>query len=526
MIHPVFLLIFSILMLVMIILQSLQQEKVFVLRLIFVFVFVFGNAMLTFLTFNETIELASLSMLNQQLYLAYTILVFFILVILILGLFKSSTLKSNHYALFIKAMKNSKFNMYFIIDHKERLKDISIGFLLELGLEKEDALGKKLSQTLSKTIRLQQLNNEDATPKDLQNFLLTYKKTVKPSQTDVLEMIFLNALGERTLIRFILQPVFVFSKFRGLVAVGEKKTNIEMIAVEKELEQSNLELESIRHKFVAVLELTKEGLFSIDLNTQEIWMNEPASQLFQLGSETSPYETFLHRLVKEDQEKRDQIINRLSYEAPTYEFKYRILKENQTVWIVEKGKYLFDNNAEKMIMGTIKEVQTKHFIASNIDVLDALKTYHDIEVDLQKKKNNQQFFDILYISMHNLNDLNLKYGRDVGNMFLSEYIKQMRKTFISESGDIYRMSGSRFIVLITDPRRVENLEKGLQTGTHFMDVAMQYGTIRDQLQVNAVMMESTHVKHINEALKQMEQQLMTLRVGMQKKSTIRLYDEI
>ena len=177
-------------------------------------------------------------------------------------------------------------------------------------------------------------------------------------------------------------------------------------------------------------------------------------------------------------------------------------------------------------MGTIKELQTKHFLASNIDVLDALKTYHDIEVDLQKKKNNQQFYDILYISMHNLNELNLKHGRDVGNMFLSEYIKQMRKTFISESGDIYRMSGSRFIVLITDPRRVDNLEKGLQTGTHFMDVALQYGTIREQLQVNAVMMESTLVKHIQETLKYMEQQLITLRVGMQKKSTMRLYDEI
>ena len=88
------------------------------------------------------------------------------------------------------------------------------------------------------------------------------------------------------------------------------------------------------------------------------------------------------------------------------------------------------------------------------------------------------------------------------------------------------MSGSRFIVLITDPRRVDNLEKGLQTGTHFMDVALQYGTIREQLQVNAVMMESTLVKHIQETLKYMEQQLITLRVGMQKKSTMRLYDEI
>jgi hypothetical protein len=166
MIHPIYLFIFSILMLIMIILQSLQQEKVFVLRLIFVFVFVFGNALLTYLTFNETIVLEALSTLNQQLYLAYTILVFFILLLLILSLFKSSTLKSNHYALFIKAMKNSKFNMYFILDQKDKLKDISIGFLNELGLEKEDSLGKKLNQILSKTIRLQQLNNEDATHKD------------------------------------------------------------------------------------------------------------------------------------------------------------------------------------------------------------------------------------------------------------------------------------------------------------------------------------------------------------------------
>ncbi len=129
MIHPIFLFVFSILMLVMIILQSLQQEKVFVLRLVFVFVFVFGNSMLTYLTFNETIVLESLSTLNQQVYLAYVVLVFLILLVLILSLFKSSTLKSNHYALFIKAMKNSKFNMYFILDQKERLKDVSIGFL-------------------------------------------------------------------------------------------------------------------------------------------------------------------------------------------------------------------------------------------------------------------------------------------------------------------------------------------------------------------------------------------------------------
>ena len=136
--------------------------------------------------------------------------------------------------------------MYFIIDQKEKIKDLSIGFLNEIGMEKEDTINKKFNHILSKTIRLQQLNNQDASPKDLQNFFSTYKKTVKPSQTDILELIFLNALGERSLIRFILQPVFVFSSYKGVVAVGEKKTDIELIAVEKELELSNQELESIR----------------------------------------------------------------------------------------------------------------------------------------------------------------------------------------------------------------------------------------------------------------------------------------
>ncbi len=525
MIHPIFLLVFSILMLVMVILQSLQQEKVYVVRLIFVFVFVFGNATLTYLTVNNTIALEALSAEWQQLYLVYTILVFVLLMSFIYSLFRASTLKSNHYSIFVKAMKTSKFNMYYVLDQKEKVKDISVGFLQELGLDKEDVIGKKLNQTLAKSIRIQQLNNEDATAKDIQLFFNKYKKTVQPNQTDILEIVFLNALGERSLIRFMIQPVFVFAKFRGLVAVGEKKTDIELIAVEKELEQSNLELESIRHKFIAVLELSKEGLFSIDLNKKEIWMNNTASQLFQFGSENTPYETFLHRMVKEDQEKREQIILRLSAEAPTYEFKYRILRDNQTVWLVEKGKYLFDNHEKGIIMGTIQAVQTKHFQASNIEILDALKTYHEIEIDLGKKLNNQQFFDILFVSIHNLNALNLKYGRDVGNMFLSEYIKQMRKTFISESGDIYRMSGSRFIILITDPRRVDLLEKGLSSGTHFMDVSMQYGNIRDQLEVNAVMMESTYVKNIQETLRLLEERLLTLRVGMQKRSTLRLYDE-
>ena len=45
---------------------------------------------------------------------------------------------------FIKGVKNTKWNVYYVVDHKERIKDISISLLRELNLDKADVVGKKL----------------------------------------------------------------------------------------------------------------------------------------------------------------------------------------------------------------------------------------------------------------------------------------------------------------------------------------------------------------------------------------------
>ena len=38
-------------------------------------------------------------------------------------------------------------------------------------------------------------------------------------------------------------------------------------------------------------------------------------------------------------------------------------------------------------------------------------------------------------------------------MLMAEYIKKMRMSFVTESGDIFRLSGIEFAVTITDPRK-------------------------------------------------------------------------
>ena len=51
----------------------------------------------------------------------------------------------------------------------------------------------------------------------------------------------------------------------------KRKTDFDLLAVEKELNERSGELESIRHKFIATLELSEEGLFYIDLDERTIW---------------------------------------------------------------------------------------------------------------------------------------------------------------------------------------------------------------------------------------------------------------
>jgi GGDEF domain-containing protein len=316
--------------------------------------------------------------------------------------------------------------------------------------------------------------------------------------------------------------VYVLGSYKGRIVVGEKKTDLEMMAVEKELEQSNQELDSIRHKFIAILELSEEGLFSIDFKTQKVWLSTFVTKLLQLGLDELDIDAFKTLIHSEDLEKRQALINRLNEDNPTYEITYRIKSKDKYLWIRENGKKLYEDIGNDVVMGVITEVKTKHFMASDIQTLDEVKTYHQITPFLSKRKLENKYFEVLYVSLYNLPQINDRYGRDVGNMFISEYVKQLKKTFITETGDIFRMSGSSFIVVITDPRKIEMFESGLQTKGPFMDVQMNYGNIQTELKVHAVIMSHQHIKDIDQTLLKLRDTLRVLGTPMRPEPVIRV----
>jgi GGDEF domain-containing protein len=519
MLAPYYLLAITALMFFIVILQSVQQEKIFVFKMILGIVYVFFTAIMSYVGLEQV-----LAMLGNNVYIGIQVYIYLASIILLYQAFKHATLKSNHYALFIKAIKNSKFNVYYIVDNQERIKDVSLGFLQEIALEKEDVIGKKLQHVLSKAIRIKSLDQKEATLKELTTYYQQYKKSARMHQADVQDITFLNAMGELTYFHFILQPVFVLGKYRGRVAIGEKKTDLEMLAVEKELEESNKELESIRLKFIATLELTEEGLFSINLLDETMWLSQPLTTILSFQTEEISLDIFKQRIFKEDVEKRDYTISKLSETDPNYEITYRIRVKEAFIWVREKGKVLIDGDAIKSIMGAIYEVKTKHFMNSDIPTLDEVSTYHHVYAHVKSLKEENKFFELLYVQMHNLPQINDTYGRDVGNLFISEYVKQLKKTFVSESGNIFRMSGSTFLVTITDPRKIDMLNKGMDTKGPFMDVVMNYGNIQTSLKVRAVLLEGSLVKDTDTSLAKMKETLYTLATQMRKETVTRLYD--
>lgn len=519
MLHPYYLAAFTLMIVFIVTLQSYQQERFLVTKFSISIIQLAVSIVIAVVGENTVKEM--------NLEFGYTVFTIYILVFFMFELytsFKNASLKSNHYELFVKAIKNSKFNVYYIVDQTEKIKDVSLGFLQEISLEKEEVIGKKISQILSKTIRIKLIDGVEATNKDFQQWATTYKKGVEPNQASIQEITFLNSMGETTHFHLIVQPVFVLGKYRGRIVVGEKKTDLEMMAVEKELEASNQELESIRHKFIAILELSEEGLFSMDFKQQSIWLSPFVTKLLNLGIDELNMEDFKALIHPDDLEKRQLLIGRLSEDNPTYEITYRVKTQDRFIWVREKGKRLFEDKETESVMGVITEVKTKHFMSSDIPTLDEVKTYHQIVPFLSKRKLENKYFEILYISLYNLPQINDTYGRDVGNMFISEYVKQLRKTFVTESGDIFRMTGSTFVVVITDPRKIEMFETGLQSKGPFMDVQMNYGNIQTELKVHAVIKSHQHIKDVDQTLIQLRDTLRSLGTPMRPDPVMRVND--
>ncbi|MFA7075671.1 MAG: diguanylate cyclase, partial [Candidatus Izemoplasmatales bacterium] len=93
---------------------------------------------------------------------------------------------------------------------------------------------------------------------------------------------------------------------------------------------------------------------------------------------------------------------------------------------------------------------------------------------LRKEKKT---FYLAMMHLTNVPDINKRFGRDVGNLMIAEYIKQMRFHFARENNTVFRITGIQFAIIIEDEQRYANLHRALVSGGDLINVRINIGGI-------------------------------------------------
>lgn len=477
--HPIFTIILAGITVFMILLDSVQRERILKNK-IAIGLLNAAVAVAFLVLYDKYIKLDETL---QQIYLGYVIINYLAFMLVAYITLKQSLLKSNHYELFVKSIRNSSWNAYYAVDKKERIKDISYSLLQEIGLEKEDVIGKKLFTIFNQTIRFSKLNETEVNNNILENYYKEYKKRAVKDDQELQELYFQNHKGETVVLKMVMQPIFIMNKYKGRICVGEKKTDFDLFTVEKELNKSTSELESIQQKFIATLELSEEGLFYLDLNDKTMWLNDTLKKVLNMHNNDLTIEDYRSRIEPEDLKKYLMTLSDLTPNKNTYKVSYRYLVEGRSIWVQEKGKRIFEDLKTSTIMGVVNPIQSNHFRKTNIDTLDEIKDEHNLLADMNALIKKDRPFQLAIFKLKNIPVINGTYSREIGNMLMGSYIQRLKNNFVTESSDIYRISGLEFALTITDPRKMDMMYKGIREIDKFLNLTMEYGSIKAELEV-------------------------------------------
>ena len=473
-------LLLSFILLVIIVSECFQKNKLMKSKLTFSLINVF-ILILSGLFYEKTIVKSEPLLIT---YFTYVLFVFAIFSFMCFKAVSNCNQKSSDYTQFIESLNNTSWNVYFVCDRKDRIKEISESLLLEVGLTKEEVLGRKAFDVFDQTIRFTSVNDTSITNKELREYYKTFNKTSKPKEEYKREIYFQNHNGETVVLNLIEKPLFSSGKYRGRLNIGQKQTNETMASVERELLNKNKDLESIQYKFIAALELTEEGMFFNDLDENYIWSNDVMVKDLKLGSNTISYISYKDLIHPEDLELYTAVIRSLTPERPNYSLTYRVKVGERYEFVKESGKRIFEDESSNVILGFAKKIIAGGFEKSNLPEIDNTKGVEELLVTLDSLYRDRRIFQLVCINLTTLPQINDECGRAVGNMIMNEYLKKLRNNFMSDSGEIYRTSGLVFYFVITDTRKMEFFKRGLLSDPKAMNLTLNYGNMHAELMVN------------------------------------------
>ena len=485
--HPLIPFILSVILLMLMIKQSFSRHRFLKHRFMIAFFLTFVCA-LNLVFYNEIStseswkKIVDLIMLGIDIFIGFLMLIFFEL----------STSKEQFNRDLFATLDENKF--YVLVDKKNRIKEISSLFLQDLETTKEDVLKKNLFDVIEMKYHILSLNGNEATKEDLKIY---YNKNNKDKVSKEMNLEFYDDNGDNHAYYFVQSDIIVFNKFKGRLFVGDKKSTENLIGMEKNLEESNSELELIKSRFITILDKTKEGIFFANINNSSIWINDNLLENLSLSNNEMNLDEFRTNIHPDDLAMVKAKLAQINNVSPNYMISYRYNTGTRYAYIKEEGSRISDGeNVE--LCGVISILDNYQFERTQT-VLDNIKGEPEMLATIKQLFTQDKVFQIVHLCVESIPDINEKFGRSIGSMALSEYIKLIKHRYVD--GDmIYRISGLEFVAFITDYRKMDMLKNGLVNGEKILHVSAEYGSIDVKIDVSMGISYSTDANNPQMAL--------------------------
>jgi len=289
---------------------------------------------------------------------------------------------------------------------------------------------------------------------------------------------FLDEIELRELSQYLIYIILIVLavSFKNKIKITQNLTDYDFFELEKELEHTKDTSELLRKRFINTIGLLREGLIFYDKDMNGLFLTEEISRFLLLDNpqlSMDKYQSYIH---SEDQSSYLQTVKKVSRKLPDLLHKYRLKIGPSYTWVEEKGK-LFTHDNKDYLISTITKLDIKIYPETSIQIVDSLPNEDELTNTISQMRKDKKPFYLAMMHLTNVPDINKRFGRDVGNLMIAEYIKQMRYHFARENNTIFRITGIQFAILITDEQRYANLHRALVSGGDLINVRINIGGI-------------------------------------------------
>ena len=290
---------------------------------------------------------------------------------------------------------------------------------------------------------------------------------------------------------YITPGVFAFWMIIDNVLLLFKKnvSEFDFHDLEQQLEHVSSSSELLRHRFISTIELLNDGISFRD--EDNLFGTDRYIEIMGIKDNEFTYENFQNLLIKEDLVQYEMSVEKLSKKYPTYTLKYRIHKEGTFAWIIEHGKMIIYNKKRQYI-SIIKPMDIKLYPETDVDVLNSIPNAKELLSEMQHLHRKKNPYHLVIIQLTNVPKINDKFGRDLGDLMMGEYLSKLRFKFIKDNHSLFRISGIKFGLIIKEKGKFDLLDRALVGAGELLTLQMKFGGITQTVYPNIGISESPY----------------------------------